>query len=201
MWFVPVTRRPWKSLSSFLRKCQTLRTDSSLNYEPSAAVEGTPELRSMLYALALANDLVCELSNLQEPISKSKGSIPDDLQDIQLVFYASLGIHFIYIFAVSCLRRECGIYTSVGKHSVNPLFSNFNHPLLSDCLQAYSVTSVVSYSLWPYGLSPTSLLVCGIFQTRILEWVAMPSSRGSSWPSDGIHISYVSCIGRWVLYC
>ena len=34
----------------------------------------------------------------------------------------------------------------------------------------------------------------------MLEWVAMPSSRGSSPPRDGTRISYVSCIGRWVLY-
>ena len=26
---------------------------------------------------------------------------------------------------------------------------------------------------------------------RILEWVAVPSSRGSSWPSDRTHVSYV----------
>ena len=40
----------------------------------------------------------------------------------------------------------------------------------------------------------------GILQASILEWVVMPSSRGSSWPSDQIHNSCVSCIGRWVLY-
>ena len=28
----------------------------------------------------------------------------------------------------------------------------------------------------------------------------MPSSRGSSWPKDWTRVSYVSCIGRWVLY-
>ena len=39
-----------------------------------------------------------------------------------------------------------------------------------------------------------------ILQARILEWVAMTSSRGSSRPRDGTHASYVSCIGRWVLY-
>ena len=39
-----------------------------------------------------------------------------------------------------------------------------------------------------------------ISQARILEWVAMPSSRGSSQPRDRTHVSYVSCIGRWVLY-
>ena len=42
--------------------------------------------------------------------------------------------------------------------------------------------------------------VHGILQARILEWVAMSSSKGSSWSRDQICISYVSCIGRQVLY-
>ena len=29
----------------------------------------------------------------------------------------------------------------------------------------------------------------GILQGRILEWVAVPSSKGSSWPKDGTHVS------------
>ena len=37
----------------------------------------------------------------------------------------------------------------------------------------------------------------GILQARTLEWVAMPSSRGSSWPRDWTCISWVSCISRW----
>ena len=39
-----------------------------------------------------------------------------------------------------------------------------------------------------------------ILQARLLEWVATPSSRGSSWPKDQTHVSYISCIGRQVLY-
>ena len=42
--------------------------------------------------------------------------------------------------------------------------------------------------------------VHGIFQARILERVAMPSSRESSSPRDRICVSYVSCIGRQLLY-
>ena len=49
-----------------------------------------------------------------------------------------------------------------------------------------------------YSLPGSS--VHGIFQARILEWVAMPSSRGSSQPRDRTHDSYVSRIGRQVLY-
>ena len=35
----------------------------------------------------------------------------------------------------------------------------------------------------------------GILQARMLEWVAMPSSRGSSWPRDRTHVSYISSTG------
>ena len=48
--------------------------------------------------------------------------------------------------------------------------------------------------------SPPGSSVHGIPQTRVLEGVAMPSSRGSSWPRDWTRISYVSCIGRCVFY-
>ena len=45
------------------------------------------------------------------------------------------------------------------------------------------------------------LRVHELLQARILEWVPMPSSRGSSPPRDWTSVSYISCIGRWVLYC
>ena len=47
----------------------------------------------------------------------------------------------------------------------------------------------------PMDCSPLGSSVYGILQARILEWVAVPFSRGSSWPSDR---SWVSCItGRF----
>ena len=42
--------------------------------------------------------------------------------------------------------------------------------------------------------SPSGSSVCRIFQAKILEWVAISYSRGSSWPRDQICISFVSCI-------
>ena len=42
--------------------------------------------------------------------------------------------------------------------------------------------------------------VLGTFQARILEWVAISSSRGSSHPRDWTIVSCVSCIGRWIFY-
>ena len=45
---------------------------------------------------------------------------------------------------------------------------------------ACSVTSVMSTLCDPMDCSPPGSSVHGILQARILEWVAMPSSRGSS---------------------
>ena len=46
----------------------------------------------------------------------------------------------------------------------------------------------------PMHSSPPGSSVFGILQARILEWVAMPSSWGSSWPKDRTCISCISCI-------
>ena len=40
----------------------------------------------------------------------------------------------------------------------------------------------------------------GILWARILECVVMPFSGKYSWPRDQTHISYISCIGKQVLY-
>ena len=42
--------------------------------------------------------------------------------------------------------------------------------------------------------SPPGSSVHGILQARILEWVSMPSSRGSSQPADQIWVSCLSCV-------
>ena len=51
----------------------------------------------------------------------------------------------------------------------------------------------------PMDCSLPGSSVHGTLQARILEWVAMPSSRGSSRPRDRNRVSYVSCMGRQVL--
>ena len=44
--------------------------------------------------------------------------------------------------------------------------------------------------------SPPGSSVRGILQARILEWVAVPSSMGSSQPKDQTHVSYVSSLAE-----
>ena len=41
------------------------------------------------------------------------------------------------------------------------------------------------------------LFMHGVFPAKMLQWVAISFSRGSSCPRDRTHIS---CIGRWILY-
>ena len=63
-----------------------------------------------------------------------------------------------------------------------------------------SCFSCVQLFVTPWTAAYQAPLYMGILQARILEWVALPSSRGSSPPMDGTHVSDVFCTGRWVLY-
>ena len=44
----------------------------------------------------------------------------------------------------------------------------------------------------PMDCSPPGSSVHGILQARILEWVAIPFSRGSSWPRDWTQVSCIA---------
>ena len=46
----------------------------------------------------------------------------------------------------------------------------------------------------PRNCSPPGFSIHRILQERIVKWVALPSSRGSSWLSDQTQVSCVSCI-------
>ena len=52
--------------------------------------------------------------------------------------------------------------------------------------------SVVSNSLWPMDWNLPGFSAHGILQARTLEWVAIPFSRGSSWPRDWSLVSHIA---------
>ena len=60
--------------------------------------------------------------------------------------------------------------------------------------------SVVPDSFRPMDCSPLGSSVHGTSQTRILEWVAISFSSGSSRPRDRTHVSCVFWIGRQIIY-
>ena len=59
--------------------------------------------------------------------------------------------------------------------------------------------SVMSDSATPWDCSPTGSSVCGILQARILEWVAIPFSSGSSQPRNWTQVSPIA--GRFFTAC
>ena len=68
----------------------------------------------------------------------------------------------------------------------------FPFPYLKLCTEHGYILSPFS-RVWlcnPLDCSPPDSSVHGISQARILEWVAISFSRGSSWPRDWTHVSW-----------
>ena len=132
----------------------------------------------------------------------------------------------IFIIPIISLRQNCSkdkLFSSL-KQPIDPFFSQCcpsggQCPKLSDTHSHWSIEDqwqlkgaslvVLQYakllqSRWtlcnPPDCSPPGFPVHGIHQARILEWVAISFSRGSSQPRDWTCVSFVSYIGRWVLY-
>ena len=79
------------------------------------------------------------------------------------------------------------------------VYRKINNIFLGLCMCAKSLQSCLTLCD-PVDHSLPGSTVHGILQARILEWIAMPSSRGSSQLRDWTYTSFVSCIGRRFLY-
>ena len=78
---------------------------------------------------------------------------------------------------------------------------SFGHKMVLCCVLRCAKSLQLCPTLQdPMDCSPLGSSVHGSLQARILEWGALPSSRGSSRPRDGSHTSYACHVGRWVLY-
>ena len=99
------------------------------------------------------------------------------------------GVHqSIYICMYVCVCVCVCVYVLYTHTHTNIYISEYI--CVCVCFVAQSCL-ILCYSL---DSSSTGSSVHGIFQARILEWVAMHSSRGSFWPRDRTCISCVSCI-------
>ena len=98
--------------------------------------------------------------------------------------------HHNYNKACTWLTSWCHLATWLLKRALQSAVSRIHEVI---CLRACSVTSVMSTLCHPMDCSQPDSSFHGILQARILEWVAMPSSRGSSWPRDWTCISCLSC--------
>ena len=77
----------------------------------------------------------------------------------------------------------------------------FRAPLLTDPWKdCHGMRAQSCLTLWDHmDCSLPGSSVHRIFQARILEWVVISSSRGSSWPRGWTHVSCLSCISRKIL--
>ena len=71
---------------------------------------------------------------------------------------------------------------------------------LQSCVCVCSVAQLCLTFCDPTDCSQSGSSVHGIFEARILEWVAISSARESSQSRDQTPASSVSCIGRRILY-
>ena len=79
--------------------------------------------------------------------------------------------------------------------SPSPQLVFIGQRLLCQVWQAKNMCVFVFSHVWLF-VTPWK----GIFQARVLEWVAISYPKGSSQPRDRTHISGVSCISRQILY-
>ena len=83
--------------------------------------------------------------------------------------------------------NSCFFHYFLHSHKIIVCVFMLSHSVMSD-----------SYSLMDYR--PPGSSIHGILQARILEWVAISSSKGSCWPRDQTRVSCISYIGRQILY-
>ena len=109
-----------------------------------------------------------------------------DKQPMKCVFYKVL--YLLYALLVD-LSKSFSIFLKVKITHLTPSL-----PVFMCVLSCFSGVWLF-VTLWTVVCQPGSYV-----QARILEWVAMPSSRESSQPRGQTCISWVFCIGRWVPY-
>ena len=134
----------------------------------------------ILFNLCLAFKTTAHKSTSSWPPWKSWEGIFDDSVAFLLGFSQSL-----------CLLLLHGFFTwGIPKVYASPLI-----PVLCVCAKLLHSCPMLGD---PMDCSPPGSSVHGILQARILEWVAMPSSRGSLQPRNQTHVPYVSCVaGRF----
>ena len=106
--------------------------------------------------------------------------------------WQSLDSVCVFVCVCVCAESECPVCVCVCVCWVRMPWTLHSHCLcVYVCVCACVCTRVrtnwvVTNSLWPSGVYSLGYLVCGISQPRILERVAISSSRGSSQPRAGI---------------
>ena len=90
---------------------------------------------------------------------------------------------YLYIHICMCVFIDTYVYT----HVYTQMYTHVCVLITQSCLTLCD----------PMNCSPPGSSVHGISQARKLELAAISFSRGSSWPRDQIHVSFID---SWILY-
>ena len=102
--------------------------------------------------------------------------------------------HIILEFFLKCNISESCERT---KPNLSQSLSTERFSITNTIKMHYYLAVISRVWLWdPMNCSPPGSSVHWIFQARLLEWVAIPFSRGSSWPRKWTCMSCISYIGR-----
>ena len=85
--------------------------------------------------------------------------------------------------------HNSGSWSTLEQHGFELLGSTYQQ-VIGMCAQSFSTLC------HPMACSPPASSVHGLSQVRVLEWVAISFSRGSSHPRD----QTIFCIAMWILY-
>ena len=109
-----------------------------------------------------------------------------------LFIHLSMEVYFHVLAIVNRAVMNIGIHVSLWIIVLSRYMPGSgpgeSHVCVYGCLVAQLCLTLCD----PMDCSPPGSSVHGILQARILEWVAMPSSRGSSWPRDGTQVSHIA---------
>ena len=111
-------------------------------------------------------------------------------------------------FLVHICKSFSEVNTALSSGMLDPDQPNDTAKLLSKLsVSIYATTTNIKSEVtqscptlcYPVEYSPPGSSVHGIFQARILEWVAISFSRGSSQPRDWTQLSYIAgrCFNLW----
>ena len=92
----------------------------------------------------------------------------------------------------SYIFRKFLLSLSVARFSIPFVLKFCDSLVICDCYCCCLVVCLCPTLCDPMNCSPPGSSVCGISQARILEWVAIPFSRGSSGPRDRTHVSCIA---------
>ena len=116
------------------------------------------------------------LGQVKKPLCSSHSCFPfhSILNYKELVIAKHLFGSVPFTGGKGCFEMKCHHTSNWQQGVVAPV-------LTTELTNAYMLKRVWLHSSWPRGYSPPGFSVQGIFQERILEWVAIFYSRGSSW--------------------